>query len=260
MNAPTPPDALNPDVATAVMGHNNPPAFDQAIVVELKERSTLFLEVTKQWIELDEIKTENQAELCADQITGLRKLWKEADDSRKVAKKPHDTAAKAVQDAFKPILLKLEKAADALKPKLETYATKRAEEEAREKAAAEAKAREELKAAEDAARVAEADGDIDAQVEAEAKAKEAESVAKAAAKAPSQKIKSATGGGRTMSLRSVKEVEIKNINVLFMHFKETPQVVELLKSLATASVRSKDYDHAANPVPGINVVEAKRMA
>lgn len=260
MNAPTSPGDWKPDNKTPAMGHNEPPAFDQAIVDEFETRISDFLEVTQAWLDLEEINDEQQAGLLTDQIDGLRGLYKEVDGARKAAKKPHDDAGKAVQSAFTPLLTKLKMSADKLKPKLEAYATKRAREEEQRKQQELAEAEARRQEAEAKAKAAEASGDIGAQVDAQEAAEQAEKDAKEAAKAPDTKVRSATGAGRTMALRTVKEVEIKNINVLFMHFKEDPKVEELLKSLATAAVRSKGYDHAKAPVPGIVIREVKKVA
>lgn len=248
------------DNERAMIGGNNPPAYDPETLSDLDQRTVDFLKVTQEWIDLDKIENEQQAGLCADQISGLRELYKEADGARKTAKKPHDDAGKEVQAAFNPILQKIQRAADALKPKLGTYTAERAEAEAKAKAEQEEQARKEREAAEAAAKEAAESGDINAQVEAEEQIKAATQAEKDAAKGPSVKVKSTTGSGRTMSMRKVKEVGITNINVLFMHFKDEPKVAELLKALATAKVRSKDYDPEKDPIRGIKVTERGAMA
>lgn len=260
MNAPTPPSVMNAEAAQAVVGHNNPPAYDPEILGDLEKRTAEFLEVTQEWIDLDEIVDESQAGLCTDQIDGLRKLWKEADGARKAAKKPHDDAGKEVQSAFNPILQKLKRAADALKPKVEAYTIERQKAEAAKLAEQEEEARKNREVAEALAKEAAESGDINAQVEAEEQIKSATQAERDAAKGPSAKVKSTTGSGRTMSMRKVKEVEITNINTLFMHFKDEPKVAELLKSLATAKVRSKGYDPEKDPIGGIKVTERSAIA
>lgn len=260
MNAPTSPGDWKNDQPAAGLGHNNPPAFDQSVVDGFDERISDFLEVTQTWLDLEEVTDEQQAGLLTDQIDGLRGLYKEVDIARKAAKKPHDDAGKAVQAAFTPLLTKLKMSADKLKPKLEAYATKRAREEEQRKQRELAEAEARRKEAEAKAKAAEASGDIGAQVDAQEAAEQAEKDAKEAAKAPDTKVRSATGAGRTMALRTVKEVEITNINVLFMHYSDEPKIAELLTSLATAEVRAKGYDHASAPVPGIKIHEVKKVA
>ena len=227
------------DANEAGIGHNNPPPYDPEALSEHKSKADEFLAVTQQWLGLEKIETEEHAAQVTDQLDGLRGLYKKVDGARKAAKKPHDDAGKAVQAAYSPILTKLQRAADALKPKLGAYVEAKARREAEAKRKAEDEARREAAAAERALREAEASGDISAQVEAEEKAKAAEKAAKEAQKAPDTRV---------------------NINVLFLHYRDHPEVKALLQRLATADVRATGYDHAADPVPGITVTERKVMA
>jgi type IV secretory pathway VirB10-like protein len=248
------------DKTTAGPGHNNPPPYDPDELAKFDATVTEFLSATQQWLAMDKIETDTHAGQITDQITGLRGLWKKVDEARKAAKKPHDEAGKAVQKAYAPLLEKLTKAADKLKPKLAAYASEKArrEAEARQKAEEEARAKAESAAA--AQKEAEASGDISAQVEAEEAAKEAEQMQKDAARKTATNVKSASGAGRTMSLRKIPEVEITNINVLFLHYRDHPDVRDLLQRLATAEVRAKGYDHDKAPVPGINLHFREVMA
>jgi len=247
------------DNERAVIGDNNPPAFDAEVVTGFTAKTEEFLKVTQQWLQLEKVVTEVQATQMTDQIDGLRGLDKKIDTARKDAKKPHDDAGKLVQAAFNPLLAKLKTAADALKPKLAEYAAEKARIEAGEKAKAEEEALEKAKQAEADRMAAEASGDIGALVDAEQQAKAAEEELKEASRKPTTNVKSASGAGRTMSLRTVKEVEVTNVRVLFMHYQDRPEVTELLKRLATADVRSKDYDPEASPIPGIKVTDRKVM-
>lgn len=241
------------------VGHNGPPPFDATALAEWDAKVKEFVDASSVWNKMDAIETDEHAGQITDQIDGLRGLFKKVDEARKAEKKPHDDAGKAVQAAYSPLLDKLKKAADKLKPKLAAFAEAKAKAEAEARAKAEAEAKAATEAAEKALKEAEAAGDIGAEAEAEAARKEAEKAQKAAARPVSGGVKSATGAGRTMSLRTVKEVEITNVRVLFMHYQDHPEVAETLRRLATADVRSKDYD-PANPVPGITVTERKVMA
>ena len=183
------------DANEAGIGHNNPPPYDPEALSEHKSKADEFLAVTQQWLGLEKIETEEHAAQVTDQLDGLRGLYKKVDGARKAAKKPHDDAGKAVQAAYSPILTKLQRAADALKPKLGAYVEAKARREAEAKRKAEDEARREAAAAERALREAEASGDISAQVEAEEKAKAAEKAAKEAQKAPDTRVRSASGAG-----------------------------------------------------------------
>ncbi|MCG7574883.1 hypothetical protein MHM39_15025 [Phaeobacter sp. CNT1-3] len=259
MNAPTKPTDMATD-ATATIGHNNPPAFDPTVLAEFQTTANDFLEATAAWQALEKIENEAQAEQLNDQITGLRGLWKKVDAARKDAKKPHDDAGKAVQAAFTPLLKKLAMASDALKPKLADYVAAREAEEAQRKAAEEARARADREAAEERARLAQMQGDIDAQVEAEEAQKAAEKAEREAAKGASTKVKSASGGGRTMSTRTIREVEVTNVRVLFMHYQNHPDVADVLRRLAAADVRAKGFNPEQTPIPGIKITERKNIA
>lgn len=244
----------------AVIGGNNPPPFDPETHAEYQATVAEFMAVSKQWLDLEAIATQQQAEQLADQVTGLRGLFKKVDDARKAAKKPHDEAGKAVQDAYNPILAQLKRAGDALKEKLGVWATKREEEERQQKAQEAEAARKAQAEADERARIAAQTNDISAQVEAEAAQKAAADKAKAAEKTIDASVRSASGAGRTMATRTVKDVQITNINVLFMHFRDHPDVADVLTRLATAKVRAKGYDPDQDPIAGIKVTERKVVA
>jgi hypothetical protein len=89
--------------------------------------------------------------------------------------------------------------------------------------------------------------DVSGQVEAEKAVKEAAKQDERAAKPVSAKIASATGAGRSVGLRTQKSVEILNINTLFLHFRDRPEVAELLQSLAQKEVRAASWDGVDPP-------------
>lgn len=247
------------DNERAVIGANNPPPYDPDVLAQFEATAADFLRVTQQWLSLENIETEEHASQVTDQIDGLRGLWKKVDSARKDAKKPHDDAGKEVQAAFTPLLTKLQKAADALKPKLAAYASEKARREEEAKRKAEEEAHRQAEEAAKALREAEASGDIGAQVEAEEAAKAAEKAQKDAARKVDTGVKSASGAGRTMSLRKVKEVEVTNINVLFMALRDEPELQETLHRIATRRVRAAGYDEG-EPLPGIKVTVREVMA
>ena len=247
------------DQETVGPGHNNPPAYDPDVLADFDAKTTEFLKATQQWLELEAIKTEEHAGQITDQIDGLRGLWKKVDAARKDAKKPHDEAGKAVQTAFTPLLTKLATAADKLKPKLAAFASAKAKAEAEAKRKAEEAARLQAEEAEKARIAAEASNDVSAQIDAEEAAKAAEKALKDAARKVETGVKSATGAGRTMSLRKIKEVEVTNLNVLYMALRNEPEVQEVLQRIATRIVRAKGYEDGT-PLAGINVVEREVMA
>ncbi|MEM1363593.1 MAG: hypothetical protein AAGF94_18105 [Pseudomonadota bacterium] len=242
----------------APIGHNLPPAFDPHIVAELKRRTDEFLKATQVWLDLPDITDETSAQQITDQIGGLRGLHKSVEDARKAAKKPHDDAGRAVQDAFTPMSTKLKSATEQLKAKLGTYVTRRAEEERQQKEAEAAEAERREEEAKAALAAAQQSNDVGGQVDAQAALEQAEKDAAIAAKGPSTSVASMTGAGRTLAQRTVKQVTITNINVLFLHFRDDPRIAEVLRSFAAEAVRKKDYVDGS--IPGIEVTEIQQIA
>ena len=241
------------DEAPAPIGHNLPPAYDEQAFEVMATRIDGFLSASDAWLETN-IANDQMAERLNDQITGLRKLFKEVDAQRVSEKKPHDEQAASVQGAYKPQLDRIKAAADRLKPKLDAFARekqRKIDEAARiEREKAAAAAAEAQRIADEAA----ASNSIDAQVEAEAAQKEAAEAQKIADKASKQRaqVGSSSGGGRAHSVRKTKRAEISNIRHLFMFYQEHPKVVEVLQSLANAHVRAADFD--GKDLPGTTTI------
>lgn len=248
------------DGTLAPMGHNAGPPFNEAEVEKLNAEGAKFLDAAGQWLENGELKSEDDAQRLNDFIAGLKKRKKAADEARKAAKKPFDDAGKAVQAAYTPILKKLDTAAAKVAPLLSKWlerkeAERRAEAERAAKEAAFKQQEAERKAAEAAAR-----NDISGEIDAEAAQKEAEAAAKEAARAAKARanVSSATGGGRTASLRSYVEIEVTNPRVLFMRYQSHPEVIDTLRRLAQAEARSKDFDAEKDEIPGAKITVTRR--
>ena len=240
------------DNPRAVIGGNRPPPYDpdrhQALADRLKE----FSEASADWLKLTEIETEEEAAALTDQITGLRALNKEIDAERVAQKKPHDDAGKAVQAAFAPLIETVDRTVKKLLALQAGFLKKKqAEEDARKKAELE-KARLEKEAAEKALAEAKAKGDIAAEIAAEEAEKAAAAAAKAASRTENAKVGSASGAGRTIALRTVKEAAIVNPRAFFLAVQEDAEIMEALQRVANRMVRASDYEDGA--VPGIKVV------
>ena len=166
-----------------------------------------------------------------------------------------------MDEAFNGLLAPLSLIANPVKVKLLAFAEAKAAEERAEKARLAEEAR---KAAEEAERLkaqAEARGDVFGQAEAEARAKEAAKMEKAAAKPVNTQIKSATGGGRTLSARVTYRATIDNLNKAFSFFRDHPKygpaVTELFIRMAEAERRSAE---GVNEIPGIKFREERNIA
>ncbi|AHD00459.1 hypothetical protein [Leisingera methylohalidivorans] len=244
----------------AFIGGNNPPPYDPIVVEKLNTEAAGFLDAAAEWIEKGDITSEGDAQLLNDFIAGAKKRKTATDKARAAAKKPHDDAGKAVQAAFKPIITKLESAVSKTSPLLTTWLQKKEaarQEKLRIQHEEARRAQEEAdrKAAEAAAR-----NDISGEIDAEAAREEADLMAKDAARAAKSKanVTSATGGGRTASLRTYHTAMVVNVRAAFMHYQENPALAECLRSLADAEIRSKDFDPETMKIPGIEIITDRK--
>ena len=188
----------------ATIGHNHPPVtpFD-----ECQSRiGDLYMEA-KNWLDGDEVQTQEQADALSKLLEAIRKAGKEADEHRKVEKKPHDDAAKEVQAKWKPLLDDCERATTAAKRALTPFLQKQ---EAEKRAAAEA-ARREAEEKERAAREAmqASRGDLEAREAAEKQLADAKAADAAARKAEKDRG-TAKGGARAVSLRTTYRAEVSD--------------------------------------------------
>lgn len=246
----------------AQIGHNAGPPFNQDQVDKLAQEANDWLDTAGKWLDKKKVETEDDAARLNDFIAGARKKWKVIDEARKDAKKPHDDAGKAVQAAFKPVLEKLERAAQKVQPMLTAFMEEQDRKRREDARKAEEEARKAREDAEKAAAQAAARNDVSGEVDAEeatkaaaAKAKEAERLAKGRTN-----VSSATGGGRTASLRTYVHAEVKNVRAAFMHFAQAPELLECLRTLAEREARSKDFDTEKDTIPGITLrIERKAV-
>ena len=98
------------------VGGNSPPPIEahRLHIEELMAEATSFLDG-------DPILTQQQADSVGKLLGMLREARKGADEQRKVEKKPHDDAAKAVQTAWMPILERVELAESTAKRALAPF-------------------------------------------------------------------------------------------------------------------------------------------
>lgn len=221
------------------IGGNNPPP-DAAMVIHVDDLFSL-LSDTLAGGEVDDDAKEAAIDALMDDF---RKASKEADKLRADEKRPHDEAAKAVQEKWKPVITKADRGVAACKEALTPYraAKLKAAQEAERKAREEAAAKE--KAAQDALRQSD---DLDARYEAEQKLEEAKkltAVANRVAKAP-------TG------LRTYWDAEITDKGAaLRAYLKSHPDYfMALIQTLADRDARG-----VRPTVPGVIYHERKKAA
>lgn len=227
----------------ASIGHNNPPTKAE----EHEARIVALYDEAKNWADGQPIASEEQAAKVAELDGMLLQAWKAADADRKAEKKPHDDAAKAVQEAFKPALTRAEVARNALGNLLTAWlrqveAAKRAAEET---------ARQEAEAKRAAAEVAFRESnvtDLEAREQAERLLVEAKDAEKIAAKAGKDKAK---------GLRTYYEVELTDTSAfarwLWQH---RPEAMRAFLDGAAREFAS-EAGHTAPP-PGLKVSQLKK--
>lgn len=237
------------DMTPPAMGHNTPPPYDPDVLAKhIRAASELAAEAAP-WLKKGKVESEDEAQKLNDVIAKARKLYRDAEESRKAEKEPHIEAGKAVDEAFRIATTATEKTGNSLKPIIATW-LKKVEEDKKAEAARQAEiARKAKEDAERLAAQAEASNDAFAAAQAEAAQKAASKLEKGAIKASKAKasVTSATGGGRSMSLRKRKVAVIDNINLVFRHFSDHPDVREVLQRLANAAVVRGETVPGATP-------------
>lgn len=202
-----------------------------------KVRVNAFAEACGKWRDLKVIQTAEQSEKLTDFISGARGIAKQIEEARKAEKGVHDAKAKVVQDAYVALIETMTRAVDTVKPMQADWLKREQARIDAEKAEAARLAKEKADEAARLAAAAAARNDVAGEVEAERMAKEAAKEENAAYRPVSAKAGSATGGGRAMSMRTIRTAEIHNFNQVYLMFRDEPEVRDLLQRLANAAVR-----------------------
>ena len=248
-------------MTTAPIGHNNQPPYDLDAFQPLEARAREIADAGAAWITLAAIETEEQAQKANDFLAQVRKIEKDADAERKAQKQPHMDAGAEVDKAFKGLLEPLSKIAGKIKPALTAFVQAKEKADLAEKARLADEARNAEEAAAQKLRQAQERGDVFGEAEAEQAAKDAADMAKAAAKAPKTQVSSATGGVRTMALRTTYRAEVTNMNQAFSFFRDHekygPELHEIVTRMAEAERRSAS---GVNEIPGIKFTEERKIA
>ncbi len=246
------------DMTPPPVGHNRPPIVDPDLLVAEKKRVAEFADAAGAWLDLGKIETEEQASRLRDFIDGARGVVKAIDAARIEAKRPHDEAAKAVQDAFRPLLDTVERAIARTKPLLTAYLEEKRRVEEKRRADEAAAAREAAAAAEAAARAAEARHDVAGEAEAAAALDAAHAAEKAAQREVKVGVASATGGGRSAGLRAMKHAKVVNWNLAFIAVRDDTAVQDAITGALNRIIRAKDYD--GHEIAGVEIFETRSVA
>lgn len=212
----------------------NAPAEPAVLFAE--EVDDLLLEA-RNYLDGEPVSTEGQAEAVSSLLNRLRRVAKDADEARKVEKKPHDDAGKAVQAKWKPIIDKAELATSTAKQALAPWLRKLEEQQRAEAEAARIEA--ERLAREAAEAHVKAFGNLEATEDAERLLKAAADADRQASRAEKQKAH-ATGGERAVGLVDRYWPELTEPSEALKHYRATqPDALKAwLLSQAEADVRS----------------------
>jgi hypothetical protein len=224
------------DAERAVLGHNNPPA-DLATVlldeIEAAERNAK---------EIAEVADDEAAERAQGIRARLNELAGKADKTRETEKAPHLAAGRAVDAKWQPLVKRAKEAADAVKKRIEAYATKKL----REQQEAEHKRREEEAARAAAEAAARAVNEPPPAAPEPVAAREPEPVVPMSIKG---------GYGRAATVVTVKVVTaITDQDALYAYMRARPEVAECLMALAKKAVVAGRTD-----IPGIVVEEQAKV-
>lgn len=231
------------DMTIAGMGHNHPPGphIPEALLGKVQDHT----DAAGAWLDMREITSDEMSEKATDFMSGARGVWSELEAERKAQKKPYDDAGKAVQDLFTPLQAKVKTAGEKVGAMQTRWLKVKRDREEAARIQREAEARAAQQEADRLAREAEARNDISGMIDAEAAVREAAKEVKAAATPVKAQAGSATGAGRTVSLRTYWFADVENINHAFVAFRDHPEVRELLERLATAAVRAQQGEKVA---------------
>jgi hypothetical protein len=225
---------------------NAPP---DAATLFAEEVADLMLEA-QNYLDGEPIANEAQAEAVSAILNRARRIAKDADETRKVEKKPHDDAAKAVQAKWLPIIEKAGLAATTAKQALAPWLQAAEAENERQ---AELARQEAERLAEIASSARATVGNILEAMDAENLLKIAEAARKDAAKLDKAKAH-AKGGERAVGLRSVWTPTLTDPCAALKFYREREP--ELLKSWLVEQAE-KDVRAGARSIPGFQIDEAR---
>lgn len=223
---------------------NLPP--DPAVLFA-EEVDDLLLEA-RNWLDGEPIADEAQADAVSSLLNRLRRVSKDADAARKLAKKPHDEAAKAVQAVWVPIIDKCELASTAAKDALAPWLISVDEQQRAAAEAAMVEAERLAVVARDAAKGAA--GNLEAMEDAERLLEAAEAARKDAERADKAKAH-ALGGERAVGLREVWTPTLVDGAAALAYYR-TQEPDELKAWLVEQA--SKDVRAGARALPGFDIV------
>lgn len=222
----------------------NTPAEPAVLFAE--EIDDLMLEA-KNWLDGEPIAHEQQAEAVSSLLNRARRVSKDADEARKVEKKPHDEAVKAVQAKWTPLIAKADLAATTAKQALAPWLVKVGEQQSA--AADVARWEAERLAAIAAEAHRNAAGNLEAAEDAERLLKAADAAKKDADRAGKAKAH-ATGGERAIGLVDVFTPILTDPAEALRHYKASQP--DALKAWLLDQA-GRDVRAGARSLPGFTI-------
>lgn len=233
----------------ATLGHNNPPEPTpyEAAMAKIND----LYDEARLWLDGDPITSQDMADDLSNLLTMIRAAEKEADDARKIEKKPFDDGAKEVQARYKPLLDKAARASDVCKKALADWLRKQEAERQKQAEAARKEAEEKARAAAEAHRMAATN--LEASEAAEALIDEAIEARKAAKRIEADTAK-AGNMGRAVSLRTVRTAVLTNLQLAACHYwtARPDELAAALTKIAEADIRAGKRD-----IPGFEIKEER---
>lgn len=221
--------------------HNQPPApVDLA-----RERLDALIANTNAWAErVPKIEDEDTAKSAADFLDQLDKQYQQYDAARREERRPHNEAAAAVQARWLPLLERISACKRVIAQMHRSWLRVKQDRLDEQRRQDQQKAEEARRRAEERAREAQAaegsPGALNAVIAAQEAAEEAERARKAAAAVPQRAQVRGNLGGRARSLRYAWTASIADYDAAYAHFRDHPEVQQLLLSLTNQAVRAKD--------------------
>ncbi len=216
-----------------------------------EELDDLLLE-SRNWLDGEPIASEAQAEAVSSLLNRLRRVSKDADEARKVEKKPHDDGGKVVQAKWSPIIAKANLASETAKDVLAPWLRAKDEQHRAEAEAARIEADRLTQVAAEARPGAA--GDLQAQEDAERLLGAAKAAQQHADRA--EKLKAhARGGERAVGLVDVfTPVLTDSVAALKFYRDREPDELKLwLVEQARKDVRS-----GARSIPGFTIEHERK--
>jgi len=242
------------ETATPGMGHNKPP-FDATYIDGAKGKVREFADAAGDWLDLKTITTDEQAEKLNDFIKGTRDLAKLIEAQRVKDKEPWLTGSREVDAAYAPLMAPLKASITKARDLLTGFMNrKKAAEEAERQAEVE-RLRKERETAEKELAASQARNDVMTEAEREADLKKLDKAEKKAARPTRVKVASATGGGRSVGLRTIRTAKLIKRRTAFLYLEERhgEEIDALLVSLANRELRG-----GAKSVDGFEIVETTK--